>query len=135
MAAVLCQLGGRFSRCLNAPRHSCQYCGRNFCEAHSYWAEGHDAVCDRKRCRLKRDDLTDHTAYRDEVTRRNRSGRCGLVDCETRGTFECSLCQGHFCDSHLATRMYTFRDGWSAVDRPVSICAHCWGRRKVWRRR
>ena len=135
MAAVLCQVGGRFSRCPNSSRFSCQYCGRSFCDVHSYWVEDHEAVCTRKQCRLKRDDLADHTAYRAEVTRRNRAGHCGLATCETPSVFECSLCEGHFCEDHLATRMYTFRDGWSRVDRPVSVCPHCWGRRKVWKHR
>jgi hypothetical protein len=29
--------------------------------------------------------------------------------------------------------MYPFRMGMATIDRPVSICAACWDRRKIWR--
>lgn len=134
MASALCQLGGRFSRCPNPPAHSCQYCGRDFCHAHTHFAQGHEAVCARKLCRTKKDDLDAHLVYRARVVQRNRAGLCGAEECGPHPGFECSLCQGHFCDIHLSDRMYPFHDGRVVIDRPASVCAHCWARRKVWRR-
>ncbi|MGI8926352.1 MAG: hypothetical protein ACR2HN_06865 [Tepidiformaceae bacterium] len=135
MAHVPCQLGSRFSRCPNESAHVCQYCGRNFCPQHAHWVEAHEAVCIRKRCAEKRDDLTLHLAYRERVEQRNHAGLCGVEGCGPHPGFECSLCLGLFCGAHLSNRTYTFRDGWSSVDRPVSICRHCWDRRRVWRHR
>lgn len=134
MRSPICQLGGRFSRCLNAPEHSCQYCGRDFCDAHTHFAEGHEAVCARKPCRVKKDDLDAHLVYRARIGQRNRAGLCGVEDCGPHPGFECSLCQGHFCAAHLSERMYPFHDGRVVIDRPASVCGHCWDRRKVWRR-
>jgi hypothetical protein len=31
--------------------------------------------------------------------------------------------------------MYPFSEGWVSIEKPVSICARCWERRKVWRHR
>lgn len=135
MRPATCKLGGRFSRCPNAPQHSCQYCGRDFCAVHSHYVEGHEAVCSRESCRTKKVDLDLHLAYRTRVTQRNRAGLCGVEECGPHPGFECSLCRGHFCEAHLGDRMYPFPDGRVIIDRPASVCSHCWDRRKVWRRR
>jgi len=135
MAVEICRLGGRFSRCRNESIHVCQYCGRPFCALHTGLVEGHEAVCSRPRCMEKIRDLRDHLAYRKRVDERNRAGLCGVEGCGPHPGWGCSLCQGHFCQDHISERMYTFRDGPSSVDRPVSICRHCWDRRKVWRYR
>ena len=135
MRPATCKLGGRFSRCPNAPKHSCQYCGRDFCAVHSHYVEGHEAVCSRESCRVKKVDLELHLAYQTRVTQRNRAGLCGVEECGPHPGFECSLCRGHFCEAHLADRMSPFPDGRVIIDRPASVCSHCWDRRKVWRRR
>jgi hypothetical protein len=135
MAATLCQVGRIFARCTNVPEHSCQYCGRSFCAEHTHFVGGHEAVCARKACRLKYDDLDAHLRYRERVEQRNKAGLCGIEDCGPHPGFECSLCRGHFCGEHLRERMYPFSDGYTTVERPVSICARCWERRKVWRPR
>lgn len=131
----ICRVGGRFSRCQNDARYSCQYCGREFCEAHAHHVEGIDAVCSRKRCRAKHADMAEHDAYRERVAERNHVGLCGVEECGPHPAFECSLCRGLFCANHLSERMYPFSDGWVSIDRPVSLCAHCWERRKIWRGR
>ena len=130
-----CQIGGRFSRCKNSAEHACQYCGRWFCETHTYHVQDHDAVCNRKRCLAKHEDLQVHTEYKRRVAERNHVGLCGIEDCGPHPGFQCSLCQGHFCGMHLHERMYPFTEGWVSIDRPVSICQACWERRKIWRRR
>ena len=135
MAETLCQVGRIFSRCSNTPEHSCQYCGRRFCAQHTTFVEGLDAVCSRKVCRLKRDDLAEHLQYAERVAQRNRAGLCGIENCGPHPGFECSLCRGHFCGTHLSERRYPFSDGYTTIDRPVSICGHCWRRRKIWRPR
>lgn len=94
----------------------------------------HEAVCSRPRCRAKRDDLVRHMEYRDRVTQRNQAGLCGVESCGPHPGFECSLCLGLFCEAHLSERMYPFRDGWTTLERRLSVCARCWERRKVWRR-
>jgi hypothetical protein len=134
MAAALCELGGRFSRCPNPPDNACQYCGRNFCAAHTHYVEGHEAVCSRKPCREKKQDMDLHLAYRARVGQLNRARLCGEESCGSRPIYECSLCRGLFCDSHLSDRMYPFHDGRVVVDKPASVCSHCWDRRKIWRR-
>lgn len=130
-----CQVGSRFSRCRNRAEHACQYCGRWFCTLHTHHLEDHDAVCARKRCSAKHDDLQIHTAYKKRVFERNQVGLCGAEECGPHPGFQCSLCQGHFCGLHLSERMYPFSEGWVSIDRPVSICQPCWDRRKIWRRR
>jgi hypothetical protein len=135
MAARACQLGGRFNRCPNAPEHDCQYCGRWFCQEHTHFVEGHEAVCARKQCRAKRDDLDDHLRYRERVEQRNHVGLCGIEECGPHPGYQCSLCRGYFCAAHLSDRMYPFHDGRVTVDKPVSVCERCWQRRKVWRYR
>ena len=131
----LCRVGGRFSRCQNAAAHSCQYCGREFCEQHTYHVKELDEVCSRKQCQAKYDDLLAHTEYKRRVAERNHVGLCGVEECGPHPGFECSLCRGRFCGQHLTERMYPFSEGWVSIDRPVSICARCWERRKIWRAR
>ena len=63
MAPRMCQLGGRFSRCRNEALQTCQYCGRSFCHTHSYYQKDHEAVCSRKKCRIKIEDMLAHTEY------------------------------------------------------------------------
>lgn len=130
-----CEVGGRFSRCHNVAERTCQYCGRKFCQVHTYHAVDHNEVCTRPRCVAKYEDLLVHTAYTARVFQRNNAGLCGIEDCGPHPGFECSLCKGHFCGEHLTDRMYPFSEGWVSIDRPVSICACCWERRKIWRRR
>jgi hypothetical protein len=135
MAAAACELGGRFSRCPNAPLEVCVYCGRRFCGEHTHVVDGHEAVCARKRCVLKRDDLMAHQTYRTRVGQRNSAGLCGVEECGPHPGFECSLCRGHYCSVHLRERMYPFHEGWVTIERPVSVCDRCWQRRKIWRGR
>ena len=129
-----CGAGGRFRRCPNIPVNSCQYCGRRFCEAHTYFLGGYEAVCTRKPCRRKHDDLQLHQAYKVRIGERNRAGLCGIEGCGPHPRFECSLCRGHFCEEHISERQYPTRDGSVIINRPASVCAWCWRRRKVWRR-
>ena len=134
MPPALCRVGGRFSRCPNPSEHVCQYCGRDFCALHTHFAEDLEAVCSRKPCRDKKADMDLHLIYRAQVVRRNRAGLCGNESCGPHPTFECSLCRGLFCDLHVSNRMYPFHDGRVVIDRPASVCAHCWQRRQIWRR-
>jgi len=135
MSAILCQVGCRFSRCPNPAEQSCQYCGRHFCARHSHFVEGHEAVCSRKRCRAKRDDMVRHLGFLARAEQLNRVGLCGIDGCNTRHVLQCSLCNAQFCEPHLASRHYSFGDGWSRTERWVSVCPRCWERRKVWRGR
>ncbi len=136
MANTECQVGGRFRRCRATPSHVCQYCARDFCDHHSYHVKGYEAVCTRKRCALKHDDLQRHMEYKAEVQGRNKSGQCGEPGCESlHPPGQCSLCRGFFCNAHLQDRSYPMHDGWVKVDKHVSICAWCWDRRKIWQRR
>lgn len=135
MAETLCGAGGIFSRCKNQPVQTCQYCGRPFCSAHTYHMEGHEAVCTRRLCRAKQDDMAVHLEYRALVQRRNSAGLCGIESCErSHPSGQCSMCQGTFCEEHVAERMYPFRDGRVVISRPASVCRRCWDRRKIWRR-
>jgi hypothetical protein len=137
LTAILtaCESGRLFSRCLNTATYLCQYCGRHFCDEHAYYVFEHEAVCDRKRCRLKRDDMVEHLAYERRVAQRNNVGLCGIEDCGPHPGYQCSLCHGRFCDLHLRETPYTFRDGWSVSERMVSACPRCHARRKIWRGR
>lgn len=134
MQAAMCELGGRFSRCQNEAVQSCQYCGRRFCRAHAFFVGGHEAVCSRRQCRAKHEDMARHLSYRTRVAERNESGRCGVEDCDANPPgASCSLCKGLFCEAHIADRMYPTYDGYRSVDRPAAVCPHCWARRKIWR--
>lgn len=133
MNGSVCGVGGLFSRCPEPPIDTCQYCGRGFCENHTEFRQGIDAVCAQKKCAAKIKDLLGHNVYKEDVARRNRSGLCGIEGCGPHPGNECSLCRGLFCRDHLQPRMYPFFNGYSTVDRPVSACAHCWQRRKLWR--
>lgn len=134
MHTATCELGGRFSRCHNAAVQTCQYCGRSFCREHTHFVGGHEAVCSRKQCRAKHDDVARHLSYRERVTERNRYGLCGVEDCEGAPVqAACSLCKGLFCEQHITQRMYPTYDGFRSVDRPAAVCPHCWARRKIWR--
>lgn len=132
MAQALCQLGRRFARCHNEAPFQCQYCARAFCSDHSYFVQGYDAVCSRKECVLKHDDLARHLIYRRAVEQRNRIGLCGLDDCSTPQRVVCSLCRGRFCADHVFGHMYPFKDGLVTIEQPVSVCEECWDRRKIW---
>lgn len=135
LSTQICQVGGRFSRCHISAVHVCQYCGKPFCDQHTYYSEGHEAVCARKRCRQKHDDLQAHMEYKRAVYQRNHVGLCGIEGCGPHPGYQCSLCQGQFCTLHLTERMYPFRDGWVTIERPASVCQRCWERRKIWRGR
>jgi hypothetical protein len=131
-----CQLGGRFRRCRNSAEHVCQYCARDFCEEHARHVEGYEAVCTRKRCVLKHEDLQRHNVYKVDVIRRNKTGHCGEPECEeVHPRFQCSLCQGFYCFDHVTERSYPLQDGWVKIDKQVSVCEWCWARRKIWQRR
>lgn len=134
MAPSVCQLGGRFSHCSRPAVDTCQYCGKPFCDAHTYVLEGLDAVCTHKHCVAKLDDVRVHLQYRSRVFERNRAGLCGCESCGPHPSFECSLCTGSFCDSHIQERRYPFREGRIVLERPASVCDWCWNRRKIWRR-
>lgn len=127
-----CQCGGMFSRCRQPAVDICQYCGREFCEAHTYYAEDHHAVCTNKRCQRKHDDLEVHEEYKRGVRRDNIHEHCGEPECREAPHFTCSLCRGLFCGPHLTERKWSFRDAQASFERVVSICEHCWGRRKIW---
>ncbi len=133
MAEGECQLGGRFRKCLNAPVERCQYCGRRFCADHQHVNKGFESVCVRDLCRRKQADLVAHAEYRARVNRRNAAGLCGIEECGPHPKHQCSLCQGNFCEPHVAQRMYPFRYGRVVIDRPASVCRWCWDRRKLWR--
>ncbi|WP_322797298.1 hypothetical protein [Tepidiforma sp.] len=129
----VCQVGSLFARCREPAIQVCQYCARPFCSAHAYYLQDHEAVCTRKPCRARRDDLVAHLEYRRVVAARNGAGLCGIETCGPHPTMECSLCHGRFCSEHLRERLYPFRQGRVTVERPVSACARCWQRRKIWR--
>jgi hypothetical protein len=133
VAASHCGAGGRFRRCPQSPINRCQYCGKGFCAGHTFVLQGYDAVCTRKRCRTKHDDLQLHMAYRTRVSQRNAAGLCGFEDCGPHPRTECSLCRGHFCEQHINEKLYPFREGRVVIDKPASICQWCWRRRKIWR--
>lgn len=135
MAAIPCQAGRLLNRCPNLSQHSCQYCGRSFCPAHGYFVEADEAVCARRRCRTRHDDLVRHMAYVGRAEQLNRVGLCGREGCNRPHQFQCSLCRAAFCESHLSERRYPFSDGRSLLERWVSACAHCWDRRKIWQAR
>jgi len=129
-----CQVGSRFFRCGAPAIDSCQYCGRPFCAKHCYIEEGLDAVCTRRRCRAKFDDLVRHLDYKQRARQRNAVGLCGIEECGPHPSFECSLCHCRFCEEHVSKRMYPVRHGFVVVERPLSVCTWCWERRKIWRR-
>lgn len=133
MAHGECQLGGRFRKCPNAPIERCQYCGRRFCGTHQHVVQAFDAVCMRGLCRKKHADMVTHVDYRDRVRQRNTAGLCGIEGCGPHPRDQCSLCQGNFCESHIAQHMYPFHEGRVVIDRPASVCRWCWDRRKIWR--
>lgn len=133
MADRICENGGRFSKCKEVAVNSCQYCGKNFCVTHKHYMEGIDAVCTKKLCVEKHEDLQRHEQYKAGVFQLNRAGLCGIRDCGPHPGSECSLCRGHFCGEHIRQRQYPFFNGYSTIERPASVCSHCWERRKLWR--
>ncbi|MBI2767308.1 MAG: hypothetical protein HYX53_15535 [Chloroflexi bacterium] len=131
--AEQCKVGGRFSRCPNEAVNTCQYCGRAFCAAHAIVNAKVEAVCARKPCKRKYDDLVLHLEYRERTAQRNHAGLCGVESCGPHPRAECSLCEGLFCEQHLSPRLYPLRMGTVVIDQPMSVCDWCWRRRKVWR--
>lgn len=127
-----CKLGGRFSKCPSPSLTTCQYCARPFCAEHTYVLEGIEAVCARKQCVAKQNDLQLHLEYRERVRQRNGAGLCGVESCGPHPGLECSLCHGHFCDGHIEPRDYPLRQGRVILQRRLSVCGQCWKRRKVW---
>ncbi len=134
MASRNCQLGRRFSACKEPPEQTCVYCGRSFCGEHTHVVHKYEAVCVRKACVRKQLDMEAHIAYRARVAERNGAGLCGVEECGPHPGLQCSLCEGHFCGAHVSERAYPMREGRVVIDRPVSVCSWCWGRRKIWRR-
>lgn len=133
MPSATCQLGGMFSKCKTEARQTCQYCGRSFCEWHSYYEKGHEAVCVRKKCRAKIDDTLVQKQYSADVVKKNKIGLCGIDDCGPSTVAQCSLCRGRFCEEHVTFRMYPPGRGEGGRNRAVSVCDTCWERRKIWR--
>ena len=134
MAVVLCRAGGRlFSRCQETAVDTCIFCGHPFCQTHTYHIEGHETVCTRKRCSSKQDDLKAHMLYQERVRQRNAANLCAEEGCGPHPREQCSLCRAQFCERHVMERLYPFREGRVVIQRPASVCAWCWGRRKVWR--
>jgi hypothetical protein len=133
MPSATCQLGGMFSKCKTEARQTCQYCGRWFCEFHSYYEKDHEAVCSNKKCRAKIDDMLVHTQYKAGVQKNNKMGLCGIDACGPSTVAQCSLCRGRFCEEHVTFRMYPPGRGEGGRDRALSVCDACWARRKIWR--
>ena len=129
----MCQLGGRFSRCRNEALQTCQYCGRSFCHTHSYYQKDHEAVCSRKKCRIKIEDMLAHTEYELGVIQRNKIGLCGIEECGPNALGQCSLCRGRFCEEHVTFWMYPPARGEGGHSSALSVCGACWKRRKIWR--
>jgi hypothetical protein len=125
-------MGRWFSKCRQPAIETCQYCGRPFCGEHAHYVEGTNAVCSRTKCIRKHEDLVVHEAYKLAVTRRNMLDLCGEPECHGDPVLTCSLCEGRFCEEHLRVRKWGFRDAQASYERMVSICAHCWERRKIW---
>jgi hypothetical protein len=99
--------------------------------------EAHEAVCARKECAAKQVDMVAHEAYRLAILRRNNARLCGVIECESPppAPFECSLCRGRFCPEHVHERLYWTPDGMTRRERALSLCQHCWDRRKIWQKR
>ncbi len=74
-----------------------------------------------------------HMEYRRRISQRNNASLCGEDGCSPHPREQCSLCRGQFCDRHVMERMYPFREGRVVIQRPASVCAWCWARRKLWR--
>lgn len=133
MSSATCRLGGIFSKCKNDAYQACQYCGRSFCDLHSYYEKDHEAVCSRKKCRAKIDDMLAQRQYQAGIAKNNQKGLCGIDECGPSTVAQCSLCRGRFCEEHVMFRMYPPGRGEGARDRAVSACDSCWARRKIWR--
>lgn len=132
--STTCDLKRGLRRCPAPPTGICQYCGRSFCSAHGQRFEDGQEICGRKVCQEKRLDLEQHMEYKAAVAARNRSGFCGDVDCPRRAVAQCSKCQGVFCPLHVESRDDTSGRGFRAVTRRLSLCRHCWARRRLWSR-
>ena len=132
MATGRCELGGRLRRCPRSPADTCQYCARPFCYDHAHLLEGYEAVCARRPCVAKQDDLRAHHGHMRGVRLRNRDGRCGVEGCANAHGFDCEKCGGRFCLGHLADRLYPATGSGEAA--MACVCAHCWGRRAIWSR-
>ncbi|MEX2080662.1 MAG: hypothetical protein WEC33_03525 [Dehalococcoidia bacterium] len=129
-----CGIGRLFKRCQQQASHVCQYCGRDFCDAHTHFIQGHEAVCGARFCVAKHEDLKIYNGYKAAVEGRNGARLCGALRCEEPLGSGCSLCRGEFCEGHVSHRRYQFREGRGMAERWVSICAVCWDRRRIWRR-
>jgi hypothetical protein len=131
---ITCDVGGRFSRCPAHAIDTCQYCARPFCDEHTYHREGYDAVCLRKDCRAKHDDLQAHLVFKERARLLNSEGLCGMEACGPNTRYECALCRAAYCDAHLQSRLYPFREGRIVIEKPAPVCNRCWSRRKLWRK-
>ncbi|MCA9852638.1 MAG: hypothetical protein KC482_03435 [Dehalococcoidia bacterium] len=94
-------------------------------------------MCSRKECAAKHVDMVIHIEYQVVVYRRNIARLCAEDGCQSAppAPFECSLCRGHFCAEHIHERLYWTPDGLTRNERVLSLCAHCWDRRKIWQKR
>ena len=130
-----CELKRLFGRCGREVVGSCQYCGRPFCADHGVLLEEHQEVCYRKPCVAKRDDLARHLVYGAQVSSRNESRLCGVVDCVAEPASQCSRCRGLYCLRHTSMREEAPIERGIQMSRRVSLCHHCWLRRPIWQRR
>lgn len=127
-----CQIGRIFHRCHEPASATCQYCGRDFCTAHTGMRLQGEEVCSRELCREKHEDLKAHLVYRDAAIARSNRGFCAVDQCTRPRAGQCSKCQALYCDEHLRDRLETLRQGMGSVKRPVSLCDHCGARLKLW---
>lgn len=128
----VCELRRLIRRCARPAAGACQYCGRAFCGGHGVLLDDGQEICGRSRCQRKRVDLERHLRYKAFVRERNAGGQCGVPGCETRLSGQCSRCHGFFCGRHLLDRHVSVRQGRAWVQRPASMCDHCWRRRPLW---
>ena len=104
------------------------------CEEHAYVLEGYDAVCVRRACTAKHDDLPGHHEYVRGVRLRNRDGFCGFESCSYSPSFDCSKCGGRFCLRCLSDELYPSAHPGQDAEMAI-VCAHCWDRRTIWSKR
>lgn len=113
----------------------CQYCAREFCADHGSKYRDRQEVCHREICQRKVADLAIHLKYREAAQIRNAWQRCGVEGCEGEIWGQCSGCRALYCFEHVHNRVQSVWHGGIRVERPASLCDHCWARRHIWNRR
>jgi hypothetical protein len=111
----------------------CQYCGSHFCESHGEQIDDHQQVCFRKPCVAKKEDLAQHTIYREAVRIRNLTRQCGIEGCDGGIEIQCFPCRGYYCERHTEVRHAEAPQGGEAGTH--FFCEHCWRRRPIWMKR